>query len=82
MDPNVPPDYPIHPSYLVMQSRGSDLAWLIKTLLIRPFGRLRPWARRARERAQLAAMDANLRQDLGLSTAAIQREVNKPVWTV
>jgi uncharacterized protein YjiS (DUF1127 family) len=38
------------------------------------------WRRRAHERRQLAAMDARLMRDLGLTTLDVWSEVNKPFW--
>ena len=41
---------------------------------------LATWRRRARERRELATLDARTIQDLGLSSAEIQFEANKPFW--
>lgn len=38
------------------------------------------WERRARERRQLASLDARMRRDLGLSNLDLWCEVNKPFW--
>lgn len=38
------------------------------------------WLRRARERAELAQLDAWSRRDLGLSDGDVWREVSKPCW--
>ena len=38
------------------------------------------WRRRARERRELATLDARTIQDLGLSSAEFQFEANKPFW--
>lgn len=72
----------IHPAHLVMVSRGSDLAWLLKVLFVKPLEALPVWIRRAQERMQLAAMDDLMRRDVGVSPALVEREVNKPVWQV
>lgn len=70
----------IHPSHRVMVSHGSDLAWLLKVMFVRPLEALPVWIRRTRERMELAAMDDLMRRDLGVSPALVEREVNKPVW--
>jgi len=41
---------------------------------------LATWRRRACERRELATLDARTIQDLGLSSAEIQFEANKPFW--
>ena len=41
---------------------------------------LKLWRRRARERRELATLDARTIQDLGLVPSAIQFEANKPFW--
>jgi uncharacterized protein YjiS (DUF1127 family) len=41
---------------------------------------LETWRRRARERRELATLDARTIRDLGLSSAEIQFEANKPFW--
>ena len=38
------------------------------------------WRRRARERKELASLDARTLHDLGLSASDINFEVNKPFW--
>ena len=38
------------------------------------------WARRSRERRELAQLDRRTIQDLGLSPGEIQFEANKPFW--
>jgi uncharacterized protein YjiS (DUF1127 family) len=38
------------------------------------------WHKRTRERAQLAALDAHLLRDIGISRDAAQWECNKPFW--
>jgi uncharacterized protein YjiS (DUF1127 family) len=42
--------------------------------------RLRQWRRRARERAELAALDDRMLADLGISRADAQFLSNKPFW--
>jgi len=41
---------------------------------------LATWRRRARERRELATLDARTIHDLGLSTSEIQFEAGKPFW--
>jgi len=43
-------------------------------------GSVLAWRRRACERHQVAAMDARLRRDIGLSRVDIWHEANKPFW--
>ena len=38
------------------------------------------WRERARERRELAQLDARSLHDLGLNPGSIQFEVNKPFW--
>jgi uncharacterized protein YjiS (DUF1127 family) len=38
------------------------------------------WQRRANGRRQLAAMDARMLADIGVTRAAAEREANKPFW--
>ena len=38
------------------------------------------WRRRAKERRELASLDARTLRDLGLSSSDINFEVNKPFW--
>ncbi len=42
--------------------------------------RLREWRRRGRDRAELAALDARMLADIGLSRAESEFVVNKPFW--
>jgi uncharacterized protein YjiS (DUF1127 family) len=42
--------------------------------------RLRQWRRRAKERAELAALDDRMLADLGISRAEAQFLSNKPFW--
>ncbi len=39
-----------------------------------------PWRRRARERSELAAMNAHDLQDIGISRAQAEFEIRKPFW--
>ena len=41
---------------------------------------LQAWRRRARDRAQLAALDDRMLADIGLSRAEAEFLVNKPFW--
>ena len=41
---------------------------------------LATWQRRARERRELANLDARTIRDLGLSTSEVQFEASKPFW--
>jgi uncharacterized protein YjiS (DUF1127 family) len=41
---------------------------------------LATWRRRARERRELASLDARTLHDLGLSTGEVQFEASKPFW--
>ncbi|TAJ84350.1 MAG: DUF1127 domain-containing protein [Reyranella sp.] len=43
---------------------------------------LSTWRRRAKERRELANLDARTARDLGISPTEIQFEVNKPFWRV
>jgi len=38
------------------------------------------WRQRARERDELARLDERTLRDLGLSTGAVEFEINKPFW--
>jgi uncharacterized protein YjiS (DUF1127 family) len=46
----------------------------------RLFGALREWRRRARDRAQLAALDDRMLKDIGVSRADAEFLANKPFW--
>jgi uncharacterized protein YjiS (DUF1127 family) len=41
---------------------------------------LATWRRRARERRELASLDARSLHDLGLSSSDVNFEANKPFW--
>jgi uncharacterized protein YjiS (DUF1127 family) len=41
---------------------------------------LATWRRRARERRELASLDARSLRDLGLSASDVNFEANKPFW--
>lgn len=41
---------------------------------------LATWRRRARDRRELANLDARTIHDIGLSSSEIQFEANKPFW--
>jgi uncharacterized protein YjiS (DUF1127 family) len=43
-------------------------------------GLLRIWLRRARERRELADLDADQMRDTGISREAARREAEKPFW--
>ena len=43
--------------------------------------KLSSWQRRARERSELAQLDAWLQRDLGLSANDVEHEANKPRWS-
>ncbi|HEY9164522.1 MAG TPA: DUF1127 domain-containing protein [Magnetovibrio sp.] len=47
---------------------------------LRATAQVRTWYLRARSRRQLAALDARLLQDIGVSRAAQQNETRKPFW--
>jgi uncharacterized protein YjiS (DUF1127 family) len=44
------------------------------------FATIREWRQRSRERAQLAALDARMLADIGLSHADAEFLANKPFW--
>ena len=44
------------------------------------FATLREWRRRARDRRELARLDARMLQDIGLSHAQREFLANKPFW--
>ena len=44
------------------------------------FATLREWRRRARDRRELARLDARMLQDIGLSHAEREFLANKPFW--
>lgn len=52
--------------------------------LLKPLGvlwnQINCWYQRYRERQELSQLDPRLREDLGLSDAAIDREIKKPFW--
>ncbi len=52
----------------------------VVALVVRGFGILLLWQRRANERHALAHLDDRMRRDLGLSRAEIARELRKPFW--
>ena len=46
----------------------------------RLFGVLREWRRRARDRAELAALDDRTLRDIGVARVDVWREIYKPFW--
>jgi uncharacterized protein YjiS (DUF1127 family) len=46
----------------------------------RVFASLREWRRRARDRAELAALDDRMLADIGISRADAEFLANKPFW--
>ncbi len=46
----------------------------------RAFATLREWRRRARDRAQLAALDDRMLKDIGLTRTDAEFLSNKPFW--
>lgn len=46
----------------------------------RLFAQLRQWRRRARDRAQLAALDDRMLADIGISRAEAEFLADKPFW--
>ena len=44
------------------------------------FGIVREWRRRARSRAELAALDDRTLRDIGVSRGDIRLEIDKPFW--
>ena len=46
----------------------------------RLYGALREWRRRSKGRAQLAALDARMLADIGVSRADAEFLANKPFW--
>jgi uncharacterized protein YjiS (DUF1127 family) len=55
---------------------GHAAAKLVKRVL----ARVKKWRRRARERAELAALDDRMLADIGLSRAEAEFLANKPFW--
>jgi uncharacterized protein YjiS (DUF1127 family) len=52
----------------------------LKGILGSIFGTLREWRRRARGRAELAALDDRMLRDIGLTPADAEFLANKPFW--
>ena len=48
--------------------------------LVGAVGLVREWRRRARSRAELAALDDRTLRDLGLTRADLWAEIDKPFW--
>ena len=44
------------------------------------FGRLLTWQERASQRHALALLDDRMLKDVGLTGAAVEREIHKPFW--
>jgi uncharacterized protein YjiS (DUF1127 family) len=55
---------------------GHAAAKLVKRVVTR----VKQWRRRARERAELAALDDRMLADIGLSRAEAEFLANKPFW--
>lgn len=69
----------LHP---VLQRRGGGPAtarW-IQAALVGIVGLVREWRRRARSRAELAALDDRTLRDIGLTRVDLWREIDKPFW--
>ncbi|HTQ32781.1 MAG TPA: DUF1127 domain-containing protein [Stellaceae bacterium] len=49
-------------------------------LLRAGFGLCRTWARRVRERRELAGLDHRMLRDIGATPGDMTRECNKPFW--
>jgi uncharacterized protein YjiS (DUF1127 family) len=54
--------------------------WTPRRMVLRTLGALLLWQERARQRANLAALDDHLLKDMGLSRAAAAFEASKPFW--
>lgn len=62
----------------VVQGRWSH--GLLSTIAVRLAGRLGDWQDRARQRRQLARLDARLLRDIGLTPADVDTECRKLPW--
>lgn len=84
MNATIHPHPSYDPAYAVMQSRGSDVAWLLKTLagtlIVRPAHLLRSWWRRYLEREQLLRLDDRVLRDIGITRADALGEWRKSFW--
>ena len=69
----------LHP---VLQRRSGRPAATrrIQAALVGIVGLVREWRRRARSRAELAALDDRTLRDIGLTRVDLCREIDKPFW--
>jgi uncharacterized protein YjiS (DUF1127 family) len=69
----------LHP---VLQRRGGRSAAVgrIRAAPVGIVGLFREWRRRARSRAELAALDDRTLRDIGLTRVDLWREIDKPFW--
>jgi uncharacterized protein YjiS (DUF1127 family) len=70
---------PLHP-VLERRDGRSATAGRIRTALVGIFSLFREWRRRARSRAELAALDDRTLRDIGLTRVDLWREIDKPFW--
>lgn len=63
-------------SYRIAELRPIAMAGLIRDAL----GWVRELVERARQRRQLAELDARLLKDIGLTESDVLRETAKPIW--
>jgi uncharacterized protein YjiS (DUF1127 family) len=53
---------------------------MLAELLVAAFHLLRLWAKRVRERDELARLDHRMLRDIGITPTDIDREYRKPFW--
>lgn len=52
----------------------------VRAVLVGAWSLVREWRRRARSRAELAALDDRTLRDIGLTRADVWQEIDKPFW--
>ena len=64
----------------VMPQRRRNAGRSLRQALNLAAATMRQWARRRRERAELARLDDRMLRDIGVTPGDAWREINKPFW--
>jgi uncharacterized protein YjiS (DUF1127 family) len=69
---------------MISTTRGRSAAASTRasSIFSRAVETLRSWRTRARERAELAALDDRVLRDIGLTRSDVYREYRKPFWRI
>lgn len=65
---------------LERRTQGPAAPVRVRAAPVGALGCIREWRRRARSRAELAALDDRTLRDIGLTRADVWAEIDKPFW--